>query len=324
MIMSFRNQLAAHVFTTLPMTLLGMFFSANMACHAEDFADIPVIDTHIHLYDTTRPQGLPWPPKTDKVLYRPILTKHFDKVAKENGITATVIVEASVWLPDNQWVLDLVKHDPDKYIGLVGSLEIGKPGFAKNLKQLSKDPRFVGIRMRERDPKDFFTDAVWKDLKLLADMNQTLDVLMFNFSLEEVAMVAKRIPKLKILINHVAGSDIDGKPAAAEWIAGVKRAAAQPNVYCKISGLFQQSHRSPSPTDVEFYKPTLDVLTAEFGEDRLIYGSNWPVTMRGGKYGDFKQVVLDYYGPQGRIVLEKLLYRNALAFYGLELRKKAN
>lgn len=323
MTMSLIKPIAVNVSAILWFSLCTLFSSVSFVCYAEDFSDIPVIDTHIHLYDTTRPQGLPWPPKTDKVLYRPILTKHFDEVAEENGITATVIVEASVWLPDNEWVLDLVKHDPDTYIGLVGSLEIGKPGFAKNLKQLSKDKRFVGIRMRERDPKDFFTDAVWNDLKLLAEMEQTLDVLMFNFSLEEVAMVGKRIPNLKILINHVAGSDIDGKAADPDWMAGVKKAAALPNVYCKISGLFQQSHRSPSPTNVEFYKPTLDVLTAEFGEDRLIYGSNWPVTMRGGKYGDFKQVVLDYYGPKGRPMVEKLLYKNALKFYGLDLKKKA-
>ncbi len=285
---------------------------------AQDFSDIPIVDTHIHLYDTTREQGLPWPPESDKVLYRPVLPKHFNEVCEKNGITATVIVEASSWLPDNQWVLDLVEDQPNRYIGLVGSLEIGKPGFEESLKKLSKDERYVGIRMRERDGDDFFTEAVWRDLKCLSEMKKTLDVLMFQFSLEEVTMIAKRLPELKILINHVAGADIEGKTADPEWLAGVKMAAEQPNVYCKISGLFQQSHRQPSPINVKFYKSTLDALTNAFGSDRLIYGSNWPVTMRGGSYGDFKQVVMDYYAPLGRETLEKLLYKNALKFYGLE------
>ena len=297
-------------------TAVLLIANTGLFAFGEDFSDIPVVDTHIHLYDTNR--KLPWPPKDDHVLYRPILPKDFNKVANENGVTATVIVEATEWLPDNQWVLDLVKHDPKRYIGLVGSLEIGTPDFAKNLKELSKDKRYVGIRMRERPGGDkFFTDDVWRDLKLLSDMDQTLDVLMFQFSLEDVAMVAKRLPKLKILINHVAGANIEGKPADPKWVEDVKSAAAQPNVYCKISGLFQQSHRQPSPTKVDFYKSTLDVLTKEFGEDRLVYGSNWPVTMRGGKYGDYKKVVMDYYAPKGRKFLEKLLYKNALAFYGL-------
>ena len=293
----------------------------NLLCtpaFCQVFSDVPIIDTHIHLYDTTRPEGLPWPPKSDKVLYRPILPRDFDAVADKNGITATVIVEASEWLPDNQWVLDLVKHDPKRYIGLVGSLEVGTPDFGKHLRTLSKDERFVGIRLRERPRgENFFNANVWRDLNLLAELDQTLDVLMFNFSLDDVAMIADRIPKLKILINHVAGADVDGKEANSEWVAGVKRAAMHKNVHCKISGLFQQSHRQPSPTGVDFYESTLDVLTKEFGEDRLIYGSNWPVTMRGGSYADYKKIVLDYYAPRGRGFVEKLLYKNALKFYGL-------
>ena len=305
-------------------TCLTLVILAATVCTADEIDEIPVVDTHIHLYDTTRAQGLPWPPQSDDVLYRPVLPRHFNAVAKENNITATVIVEASKWIPDNQWVLDLVAHDPDKYIGLVGSLEIGTPGFAKDLKELSKDKRYVGIRLRERPGgDDFFTDDVWQDLELLAEMDQTLDVLMFQFSLDDVAMIAKRIPNLKILINHVAGSNIDGNSVDSKWHSGVRRAAAHRNVHCKISGLFQQSHRSPSPTDVAFYKPTLDALTAAFGEDRLIYGSNWPVSMKGGKYGDYKKVVLDYYRPKGKPFLEKLLYKNALRFYGLgELKSK--
>ena len=286
--------------------------------HADDFSDIPVIDTHIHLYDTTRPEGLPWPPPSDKVLYRPVLPKDFEAVSRKNGISATVIVEASEWYPDNRWVLDLVKHDTQRYIGLVGSLEIGTDEFETQLKELSKDPRFVGIRMRERrDEEPLLTEPVLRDLQLLAELDQTLDVLMFNYSLDDVATIARKVPQLKILINHVAGADIDGKPVDPVWAAGVQRAAACPNVYCKISGLFQQSHRTPAPTELSFYKSTLDTLTAEFGEDRLIYGSNWPVTMRGGKYEDYKKIVMDYYGPKGRPFVEKLMYKNALKFYGL-------
>ena len=97
-----------------------------------------------------------------------------------------------------------MKHDRDRYIGLVGSLEIGTPDFKGHLLKFSKDKRYVGIRMRERPGGDqFFNSAlVWSDLDLLADMDQTLDVLMFQFSLEDVDMVAKRLPKLKILINN--------------------------------------------------------------------------------------------------------------------------
>lgn len=37
----------------------------------------PLIDTHTHLYDPTRAQGVPWPPRDDKRLYRPVLPKDY-------------------------------------------------------------------------------------------------------------------------------------------------------------------------------------------------------------------------------------------------------
>ena len=64
--------------------LLPVMAVFAVGCSTTDKNDaIPIIDTHIHLYDTTRPQGLPWPPKSDKVLYRPVLTEHFDKHKRE-------------------------------------------------------------------------------------------------------------------------------------------------------------------------------------------------------------------------------------------------
>lgn len=300
-------------------TLFAFVLLAALAVGCGSHPSIPIVDTHIHLYDTSRPAGVPWPPESDTVLYRPVLPPDFAKECDENGISATVIVEASALLEDNQWILDLVKNQPERYIGLVGSLEIGTPDFASNLKQLSKDPRFVGIRMRERPRgESFFNDAVWRDLELLKDMDQTLDVLMSAFSVQDVYQIAQRIPNLKILMNHVAGANIDGKAVDPDWAKALAKAARNPNVHCKVSGLFQQSHQQPSPTKLAFYKPVLDELWNTFGEDRLIYGSNWPVTMRGGSYASYKAVVMEFLEPKGKRAMEKILAENAYSFYGLK------
>ena len=209
-------------------------------------APIGIIDTHIHLYDPTRAAGVDWPPSSDKILYRPVLPLHYDAICQTNGIGATVIVEASSRVEDNQWVLDLVKHNPDRYAAVVGNLPIGSDEFGDLLERFSKDPRYVGIRMRDRPGGDaFFTEAVWRDLALLSEKGLVLDVLMANFSLEDVIAVAERIPKLKILINHLTGLMITGKPADDAWADMVKQAAKHDNVYCKVSGIFQRSGQSP-------------------------------------------------------------------------------
>ncbi len=283
-------------------------------------SDFPILDTHIHLYDVNRSEGVPWPPVTDKVLYRPVLAEHFDAICEANDVTATVIVEASDRVEDNQWVLDLVKHNPKRYPGLVGNLPIGTDEFASHLKRFAADERFVGLRMRQRPGGvDFFTDAVWRDLRLLASKGLTLDVLMSNFDLADVDLIARTVPELKILVNHLTGLTITGAPADSAWAAEVKKVAAHPNVSCKVSGIFQRSGQSPAPKDLAYYAPIFEVVYEAFGEDRVIYGSNWPVTDRGGEYHEQLDVIRSFFAPKGRAVLEKLFYKNAEAFYGVSL-----
>lgn len=280
--------------------------------------EIPVIDTHIHLYDPTREQRVPWPPEDDPVLYRPVLADDFREVAEENGLAGAVIVEASDWYADNRWVLDLTKDAPQTFVGLVGSLEIGVDSFEEHLSALSSDPRFVGIRMRSRpNGEDFFTPEVWTDLQTLSEAGKTLDILMFEFSLEDVAEIARRNPNLPILINHVAGADIDGNRPSDDWAQGVKLAAEYPNVFVKLSGLFQQSGERPSPKNLKFYQRHLDVLWNAFGPDRIVYGSNWPVLDHGGTYAEYKSIVFQYLASKGLRAASKVLFENAVTFYGL-------
>ena len=310
---SLKSQLEQWSFLGICFLVLGIF---TTGCSSP----MRIIDTHIHLYDTRRDGGVPWPPPTDDVLYRPTLPKHFDAVCKANGVSATVIVEASDAVEDNQWVLDLVKHNPNRYIGLVGNLPIGTDEFAGLLKRFAADKRFVGIRLRSfPEGVAGFNDAVWRDLKLLSDKGLSLDVLLANFSLDDVGTIAQRLPKLKILINHCTGLIITGDPADAEWAARVRAVARFPNVHCKISGIFQRSNRSPAPKDVKYYAPIFEVIWEAFGEDRLIYGSNWPVTDRGGEYGEQLEIIRAHFAPKGKRVTDKLFWKNAEAFYSVTI-----
>ena len=304
---------------TVCFTLLPLVAAAISAHAAGQFDDVPIIDTHIHLYDTARPQGVPWPPKSDPVLYRPIMPVDFNRIAQIHGVTAAVVVEASDWMEDNRWVLKLARENPKRLVGFVGSLEFGHDDFAKYLAELAQDDHFVGLRLSQRPRGNaFFNAEVWRDLRLLAKQGMTLDVLMFDFSLQDVGTIAERLPNLKIVMNHVANANIDGLAPDEKWTADIQHVAKHSNVYCKISGLFQQAKRRPAPDDVEFYRPVLDVVTKAFGEDRIIYGSNWPVTMHGGEYSQYQRIVLEYYRPRGRAIVEKLLYKNAVEFYSLK------
>src|SRR5512133_2472255 len=102
------------------------------------------IDTHTHFYDPSRPQGVPWPSPNEKLLYRTVLPKQYRTLKVPQTISGTVVVEASPWVEDNQWVLDLAAKEPF-ILGLVGNLPVGTKPFAQHLKRFAANPLFRGI-----------------------------------------------------------------------------------------------------------------------------------------------------------------------------------
>jgi len=106
---------------------------------------IPILDAHIHLFDPTRPQGAPWPSKSNTILYKPALPSRYREVIRRLGVTGAIETECSPWLEDNQWVLDVCEKDTIM-VGTVGNLEPGKPEFRGHLERFHRNPLFRGIR----------------------------------------------------------------------------------------------------------------------------------------------------------------------------------
>jgi L-fuconolactonase len=277
-----------------------------------------IIDTHTHFYDPTRPQGVPWPTKDDSVLYRRVLPADYRALPKPRPVTATVVVEASSWLEDNQWILDLAVKNPF-IVGFVGHLNPGEAAFQPNIKRFAANPLFRGIRIgSDRLRKGAASGQTFlEDMKLLAGQDLALDLLGGPDMLPDVPRFAEAVPDLRIIIDHVANLRIDGKAAETAWQKGMEAAARHPNVYCKVSGLVEGTGRAGgnAPADVEYYRPVLDAIWQVFGPDRLVYGSNWPVSERFAPCATVQQLVQDYFGGKGEAALEKVFWRNSKAFY---------
>jgi L-fuconolactonase len=274
-----------------------------------------IIDCHTHFYDPTRPQGVPWPGRNETQLYRRVLPGDYKKLAVPLGITGTVVVEASAWLEDNQWVLDLAKDEP--FIkGFVGHLNAGEAGFAPQVNRFAHNPLFRGIRVSFGDVPKLNEPTKLRDLQVLADHDLSLDVNGGVDSLPTVATVAKSVPQLRIIINHVSNVRINGREPPRDWQEGMRRAAAHPNVFCKVSGLVEGTgQRGNVPHDVGFYRPILDHVWNCFGEDRVIYGSNWPVSELFADLATVHGMAKNYFGEKGERAAQKYFADNALGFY---------
>ncbi|MEM7560157.1 MAG: amidohydrolase family protein, partial [Planctomycetota bacterium] len=216
--------------------------------------------------------------------------------------------------------LDITAHNKQLFRGVVGNLSevIGTDKFKPLFLELCKDPRYVGYRLSGRY-QDELSDELFRDLELTAKKGRTVDFLVGGYSLEDVAKVAKRIPDLKIIMDHFGGVRLGEGPLTEEWIKQFRAVAKHPNVYCKVSALFGRFKEQPAPQTIETYRPILDLAFECFGEERLVFGSDWPVTRQTDEYAAVLKLTRAYFDTKGREASEKLFYKNAMRFYGVEL-----
>jgi L-fuconolactonase len=295
---------------------------AATAIRAESAAPRPakILDTHAHFYDPARPQGVPWPPKDAALLYHTTLPATYRALPVPQRVDGVVVVEASTWVEDNQWVLDLAARDPF-IVGLVGNLPLGTPECAGYLKRFAANPIFRGVRIRDGSLEQFLGERAFiNDLRDVAERGLSFDV-HFPFSWVEPSLrLAQLVPGLRLIINHAADADVTGREPRAEWRRLMEKLAAHPQVFMKMSGLVEGTKRrqGDAPAGVDFYRPVLDILWALFGADRLLYASNWPVSGYNAPLGRVQQIAMSYFAEKGQAALDKVFWKNAQAAYRLK------
>ena len=202
-----------------------------------------IIDTHTHFYDPTRPEGVPWPNPNDEVLYRRVMPEDYKALAVPEGVTGTVVVEASKWLEDNQWILDLAAAEPF-IVGFVGHLE-PTADFEDNLNRFSENPLFRGIRLGSGHLRAIGDPTFLASIEKLAAKALTLDLLINPEALSILPTLVEHTPEMRIVINHIAGARISEQPPDAAWVSAIREVARYPNIYCKVSGLAEHTGQIP-------------------------------------------------------------------------------
>ena len=274
---------------------------------------IPIIDTHIHLFDTARPQGVPWPDKKDAVLYQPALPGRYRKVTEGLGIVGAIEIECSPWLEDNQWVLDVAARDAT-IVGTIGDLEPGHPQFHTQLERFARNPLFRGIRYGNLWGRDLGKELEKPEfiggLKALAEAGLALDTANPTSALvTDVVRLTDRVLHLRVVMDHMPELD----PTTADLV-NLRELSKRPQVYVKVSGVLRRV-AGRVPIDTDFYRGRLDAIWDIFGPDRLIYGSDWPNSDPLGTYPQVLKIVEEYFHAKGTAAAEKYFWRNSIAAY---------
>ncbi|OEC36691.1 L-fuconolactonase [Pseudomonas cuatrocienegasensis] len=237
----------------------------------------PIIDSHLHLFDPRRPQGIPWPEPGDR-LYAAHLPAHYWTQAREHQVIGAIVVEASPWRDDNRWLLETLRHEP-LMLGFVGNLDPLHADFAADLNGLANEPLFLGLRYGNLWGRDLLLDQVRPGfidgLRQLVACGRSFDSANPDPRLiKGLLHLSDALPALRIIVDHLPSAQVPAHQEAA-YHADLLRLAERPNVFAKLAEIPQIGPRGLI-LDPAFYNDRLAVLWEAFGEDRCFFGSDWP------------------------------------------------
>jgi L-fuconolactonase len=281
---------------------------------------VPVIDTHIHLFDTRRRGGVPWPEETDTALYKPALPERYVRIAKPLGVVGAIVIEASPLESDNDWVLSVAANQPI-VVGMVGDLIPGTPSYEKELERLHANRLFLGIRYGNLWGRDLAVDAqkpgFLPGLKILAGKGLVLDSANPNPGLiRAIADVADNIPELRIVIDHLPSARVPSEAAERdEYWSLLRHLSQNKNIFVKLSEVALARSEQTAPIGPDFNQERLDPLWDIFGEDHVLYASDWPNSDHHATYEETISILRNYVQAKGRVASEKFFWKNSVAAY---------
>lgn len=253
------------------------------------------VDAHHHIWDLS--SGMyTWLTPAYGPVYRSIGADEIEPYLAAAGIDRTVVVQAANDLRDTDFLLAAAAANP--WIGaVVGWVPLDRPTeAAAALDRFDADPLLHGVRHLihdETDPDWIVRPAVLEGLAVVEERGLVYDVVgVYPNHLRHVPFLAERFPRLTLVIDHLAKPPLRSSDPGdmSRWAAQLRAAAEHPNVVAKLSGL--DTAARPDWT-VDDLRPAVDVAFEAFGAERLMFGSDWPVSILGGDYERWFAAILE-------------------------------
>ena len=282
--------------------------------------NIPIIDAHIHLFDGTRPLGAGYMgSKPYRAISKTSLPSMYIPLAKPAGIVGAIVVESSPWIDDNLWYLEVCRANPIM-VGVCGTLDPDQPDFGKYVTHFHKDPLFRAIRSSRFYTADNGKVALRPEqvanLKLLAQADLALDTANPSMGLMQAnVLLTDAVPTLRIIMDHLPSFDPTPDNQQA-YEAVVKEMADRPNIFIKLSEVYHpRLSDGVIVKDYELLRARLEYLFGAFGEDRVLFGSDYPNSYGVATIPEEVAVMKRFFSTKSRAAAEKYFWKNSARVY---------
>jgi L-fuconolactonase len=290
-------------------------------------APIGRVDAHQHFWRLSRadyrwlradmPALAPLRRDVEPEELRPLLARH--------GVVKTVLVQAADSEAETDHLLSLARtHD---FIGgVVGWVDLGRIESVATLQRWAAEPAFKGVRPMLQD----LPEADWIATRPLAPVVRALqapglrfDALVQPWHLTALLRFVDAWPGLPVMIDHAAKPQLArgwSGEAADVWRRGIAELARRPQVMCKVSGLLTEAGgeaRGGGEAGVAALRPVWQTLLEQFGAQRLVWGSDWPVLNLAADYGRWVAVSEQLFADLSDSERRAIWHDNAVRFYAL-------
>jgi L-fuconolactonase len=274
-----------------------------------------ILDTHQHFWKADR-GDYHWMTSEIPILARDYLPGDLHSELRKTGVNQTILVQAAQTVTETDFLLQLAE-EADFVAGVIGWFDLENENFPSAYEEKQKrHPKLIGVRPMLQDLADdrwILREKVIKNLSYLADRKIVFEFLTYTRHLPFVLQVLKEVPRLHAVIDHISKPEIRaGK--MEPWSDLMSKVARHESLFCKLSGMVTEAdHGSWTP---EHLRPYIQHILGCFGEDRVMFGSDWPVCLRAASYAEvinaLRTVVADQLSPSG---LTKLFSENGREFY---------
>jgi len=226
-----------------------------------------------------------------------------------------------------EWLYRLSKEN-SIIKGVVAGIDVANPKLSDTLSDIQEkyDRILVGVRhildFEADGCKWLESDAVETGVKTLARHGLSFDLLLRPPLIKSAIKLVKKCPGVKFVVDHIAKPYVKDQTGFEEWRQEMKELSEFPNVWCKISGLVTEADDAKQKLDVDLFLPLVQHIWGCFGEDRVMFGSDWPVCRlvhfeHSHVVKLYRDILVACGASEGQ--LRKYFYRNTCNFYGLQI-----
>ena len=298
----------------------GAALGASAAGADETQAALPIVDTHVHLWDLTRFR-LPWI-QADSPLARSHVMKDYVAAVRGLNVVKGVYMEVDVEVrqqrAEAEYVLDICRQNNTPLKAAVISGRPASDGFREYLEAFKNNRYLKGVRQVlhvDSTPAGFCLARNFvRGIRLLGDRGLRFDLCMRSSELADGTKLIEACPNTRFILDHCGNMNVQARDRT-QWQRDMEQMARHKNVVCKVSGIVASAR--PRKWTAADLAPIINHTLRSFGPNRVMFGGDWPVCTTTATYRQWVTALKEIVHEKPLDEQRKLFAGNAERFYGL-------